>query len=430
MQETQIVIDYILILAFLTLYGTVTWSLLRYSTRESYRYWAIGWVIYSSGALLAVLNPSEGLIIFDALTLSTMYLGSTLILDGSRSRKLTRKRASIYLIGIMMLTGFVLVGIFLNLPFYLVFAPLGFHIAYVCLLSAKSAYEIQEPIGQPKYWLIFGLTTWGSSWLIFPAVGFISEIYSVFLIVQAVGVVVSGASLLTLFMRTVTRDLEKHHQVTQIMSGLVQHDIRNYIQVARLALDLTESPGLVNNHWIDVASDSLDDARKFVEEMREVTATLTRFKPEPKAMNLLTLVNSVKDRVIQEYSLTSEQIKIQISEDSTIITCRLSQELLWNICDNAFKHSSDTLNIVEIKSSGSQTKLEITDRGGGVSEEIKMFLNNTDSFSETVAPGLGLGLVIIHGLALMCKTQLYVDDIIEESEIVGTRFLLSFTSSN
>ncbi len=147
MQESQIVIDLILILSFLTLYGTVTWSLIRYSTRESYRYWAVGWVIYSFGALCVLLFPSEGLNPLDALTLAAMYVGATLISDGSHSKRLTRKRISIYLIGIIILTGFVAVGIFLNLPFYIVFSLPGFHIAYVCMHSAKTVYDIQEPIG-------------------------------------------------------------------------------------------------------------------------------------------------------------------------------------------------------------------------------------------------------------------------------------------
>jgi len=430
MQETQIVMDYIMLVAFATLYGTVTWSLIRYSTRERYRYWAIGWVIYSLAGLSGVLSPSEGLILFDAITLAGLYVGATLIIDGSRGKRLTKKRILIYLSGVIIITGFVVVGIFLNLPFYFIFALLGFHIAYVCILSAKIVYEIQEPLGQPKIWLIGGLTTCGLSWLIFPAVAVIPEIFSGFLIVQATSVIVTGASMVTLFMRTVTRDLEKQHQVTQITSGLVQHDIRNYIQVARLALDLTENQDLVNDHWIDVASDSLDDARKFVDEMREVTATMTRLEPKHEAQNLLAIMSSVEDRVIMEYSLTHEQIRLQISENTNILTCRLTKELLWNIFDNAFKHGSDRLNVVEIKSNSSQTKIEISDRGGGVSEEIKKFLNNSDSLSESVAPGLGLGLVLIHGLALMCKAKLYVDDVIEESTIVGTKYTLSFRTAN
>ena len=153
--------------------------------------------------------------------------------------------------------------------------------------------------------------------------------------------------MLTLFMRTVTRDLERQYQVTQIMSSIVQHDIRNYIQVARLALDLTDNVEFMNGHWINVASDSLNEAKEFVDDMRDVAARLTRFEPSPQPQRFLTFVNSIKDRVVQEYSLSSEQVHVKIGEDTIISTCRLSKELLWNIFDNAFKHSSDVLYIEE-----------------------------------------------------------------------------------
>ena len=74
MQELHLVLDYVLIIAFMTLYGMVTWSLLRYSNREMYRYWAIGWVIYSAGAFWGVLLSSEALVITDIFSLSKALL--------------------------------------------------------------------------------------------------------------------------------------------------------------------------------------------------------------------------------------------------------------------------------------------------------------------------------------------------------------------
>jgi len=429
MQEIQFVLDYILILAFITLYGTVTWSLIRYSTRESYRYWAVGWVVYTVGALQGVFMPSEGLVLTDAFSLVVMFIGSTIILDGSKCNKLTMRRAPVYLVGSIILVAYLIVGILLRIPFYVVFGFLGLYISYVFLLSAKTVYEIKESMGQPKLWLISGFTTWGVSWLLILTVGFIPEMYSIFIIVQAVGVLVSGASMLTLFMRTVTRDLERQYQVTQIMSSIVQHDIRNYIQVARLALDLTDNVEFMNGHLINVASDSLNEAKEFVDDMRDVAARLTRFEPSPQPQRFLTLVNPIKNRVVQEYSLSSEQVHVKIGEDTIISTCRLSKELLWNISDNAFKHSSDVLYIEEMESNTSETKLEISDRGGGISEKIKTFLNNPDSLSEPIAPGLGLGIVLIRGLSLMCRVQLYVDDVIEDSSIVGTKYTLIFRTA-
>lgn len=426
MQEIQFVIDHILIAAFFALYGTVTWSLIRYSTRETYRYWAIGWVIYTIGAFLGILLPSEGLVPIDIFSLIGLYVGATLLLDGSRGRKLTRRRITLYLIGIVLIGCSLIICILLSLPFYFVFGLLGFHISYVCFLSAKTVYEIIEPVGQPKLWLIGGLCTWGLSWLIFPIVSIIPEFYGTFLIIQAVGVVVSGSSMLTLFMRTVTKDLERQSQITQIVSGLVQHDIRNYIQVAKLALDLTENRGIENDYWIDVASSSLDDARTFVNEMREITSTLTRSKPKPEPIQLLELIDSVKGRVVKEYLIQSNQIQVEISEGTVIYACRLTKEMLWNIFDNAFKHNSDTLIVREIHTSNEHVTLKIRDRGGGMTEDIKSFLNDPNSISDRIAPGLGLGIILIRGLSLMCDTQLHVADAIEESNVVGTEYKLRF----
>jgi len=107
MQEIQFVLDYILILAFITLYGTVTWSLIRYSTRESYRYWAVGWVVYTVGALQGVFMPSEGLVLTDAFSLVVMFIGSTIILDGSKGKKLTMRRAPVYLVGSIILVAYL-----------------------------------------------------------------------------------------------------------------------------------------------------------------------------------------------------------------------------------------------------------------------------------------------------------------------------------
>jgi signal transduction histidine kinase len=230
-------------------------------------------------------------------------------------------------------------------------------------------------------------------------------------------------------MMTVTRDLERQYKVTQIMSSLVQHDIRNYIQVARLALDLTEDIGMVNGHWIDVAAESLEGARGFVDEMREIAISLTQTQIKPVPTQLLGLINSVKERVITEYSIDREQIEIQISEDTTVDACPLAKELLWNIFDNAFKHESTILRVNETHVSNPRVVLEISDRGGGLTDAIKDFLNNPNSLSGQVPSGMGLGVVLIQGLATMCSSNLHVQDFVEDSKVVGTAYTLTFRAS-
>jgi len=430
MQELQLILDSVMLVALVTLYGTVTWSLIRYSTREMYRFWAIGWVIYSIGAIMGVLLSSSALIITDVFAISGMFVGATLIQDGTRGRKISRKRIRVYATGVVLFFTWLIVGLLFSFPFYYVFIPLGLHIAYVCFLSAKTVYEMQEPMGQPKIWLLSGLITWGVSWILFPFLAPIPELYFVFMLIQAVGIVVSGASMLTLFMMTVTKDLERQYKVTQIMSSLVQHDIRNYIQVAKLALELTENSGMVDNHWIDVASASLEGARNFVDEMRNIAISLTQAQIESKPEQLLELVNSIKERVIKEYSIEPDQIKVQISEDITVDICSLAKELLWNIFDNAFKHDSEILLVNGSNASNPRVVLTISDRAGGLTSTIRDYLNNPNSLTEQVPSGLGLGIVLIQGLATMCRAGLHVEDYVEDSKSIGTTYILNFQGAH
>ena len=231
---------------------------------------------------------------------------------------------------------------------------------------------------------------------------------------------------MTLFIRTVNDDLQRQYKVTQIMSSLVQHDIRNYIQIAKLALELTENSGLTNNHWIGVASQSLDGARNFVDEMREMASSLSRFKSELKPMRLRALIDSIKQRVVSEYSIQPGQVKVEVSEDTTVLTCRLASELLWNIFDNAFKHGSESILIRETTMGIPKVILEISDRAGGLPEEIKKFLNGSKAITEKDAPGVGLGVILIHSLAQICKSQIQVEDIVEGATVIGTKFTLQY----
>jgi signal transduction histidine kinase len=395
-----------------------------------YRYWAIGWVIYTAGAFWGVLLSSSALVITDIFSLTGLYVGATLFVDGSKGKELTKKRTSIYILGTILFLSLLFIGLTFSWPFYLVFTPLGFHISYVCFMSAKTVYQIPSDIGQPRIWLLSGLMTWGLSWLSFPLIAIIPEYYLTFMVIQAVGVVVAGASMLTLFMRTVTGDLEKQYKVTQIMSSLVQHDIRNFIQVARLALELTESSGIENDHWVGVASSSLDGAREFVDEMREIASTLTLFKPKPEHTHLITLIDSVKQRVVAEYSIQSQQVEVDIPENTYVLACRLSKELLWNIFDNSFKHGSDSVYVHVSKIEKQQVILEISDRGGGLPDDIKSFLNNSFSTHEKIASGVGLGMILIHSLAQMCEAKIHVEDITEESRVIGTKYTVHLKVSN
>ncbi|MFW9805792.1 MAG: hypothetical protein ACFFFK_03610 [Candidatus Thorarchaeota archaeon] len=430
MQATDLVFDIVLLFTFITFYGTIAWGLIRYSKRQGYRLWAIGWLVYTLGALQGgFASTQSGLALIDIFAINTMFIGITLILDGIRTTELTRKRLQFYAAGIIFFSCLLLLGFVFSLGFQYVFIPLGFYVVYVCLSTARTVLGFESLGDTSNSWLVLGLLIWASSWLVVPFTIPAFQYFDLFVILQAVGVIITGSAMLTMFAGTVTKDLETQYHISQIISGLVQHDIRNYIQTARHALELTEGSDVVENHWIDIASNVLVDAGHFVDEMRDISTSIGQVKTVSEKTPLLIAVNKARERVTKEYSLSSEQIQVDVSPNLMIRNSRLVDELLWNIFDNAFKHGSPSLSVLVRGPDTNGIELEICDRGSGLSEKIKTFLNSPNSISQPEQPVVGLGVLLIRGIASLLEIQLIVSDNIGDISVPGTMYRLRFNGN-
>ncbi|MGY5855646.1 MAG: ATP-binding protein [Candidatus Thorarchaeota archaeon] len=431
MQTTDLVLDLILLSAIITFYGTVAWGLIRYSKRQGYRLWAIGWLVYTIGAFQGgFMSTATGLAPQDIIAISLMFIGGSLILDGIRATELTKKRLQNLAIGVILFSCFFLLGLVFNLGFQFIFMPLGFYIVYVCIASSRTVIGFESVGDISNWWLIIGFLIWATSWLIAPLTIFNFDIFHFFIFLQALGVIITGSSMLTLFTRTVTKDLETQYQISQIISGLVQHDIRNYIQTASHALELTEGENLVENHWINIASDVLVDAGHFVDEMRDISVSISQAKSPSEKVPLTDIVGRAKDRVVKEYKLNDEQVQVQIPADASIKNSRLIDELLWNIFDNAFKHGSPSILVQAKASDSNEVELEISDRGSGLPRNIKSFLNSTDALSKPDKPLVGLGVLLIRGISSLCNIHLIVSDNVEDISVIGTTYNLKFNGTH
>ncbi|MHA2425999.1 MAG: hypothetical protein ACXAEF_14505, partial [Candidatus Thorarchaeota archaeon] len=138
MQATDLVLDMVLLFAFIAFYGTVAWGLIRYSNRQGYRLWAIGWLVYTIGALQGgFASSATGLAPQDLIAINSMFIGGSLILDGIRATELTKKRLQNYAIGVAFFSCLLLLGLFYDIGYQIIFMPLGFYIIYVCIVSSR-----------------------------------------------------------------------------------------------------------------------------------------------------------------------------------------------------------------------------------------------------------------------------------------------------
>jgi signal transduction histidine kinase len=425
MQATDFVFDMVLLFAFISFYGTITWGLIRYSKRQGYRIWAAGWLVYTIGALQGgFASTLEGLSPLDIIAINAMFIGGTLILDGIRATDLTKKRLQTYAIGVVFFSCLLAVGVIFKIGFQYVFMPLGFYIIYVCVISSRTILSFEKIGDVSNWWLIIGFLTWAGSWILclFTIIDF--SLFQFFILLQALGVIIAGSSMLTLFTRTVTKDLEAQYQISQVISGLVQHDIRNYIQTARHALELTERSDMIEDHWINIATQVLVDAGHFVDEMRDISVSISRVKTPSESILLTEVVEKAKERVMNEYKLSEDQVQVQIPGQIMVENSRLIDELLWNLFDNAFKHGSPSLSVHGRDSDSNGIELVISDRGKGLPENIKAFLNSSDGLANPDKPVVGLGVLLIKGITSLCGIPLVVSDNVEDINVTGTKYHL------
>jgi K+-sensing histidine kinase KdpD len=243
----------------------------------------------------------------------------------------------------------------------------------------------------------------------------------------SIGVMATGAGLLSFFIKKTTENLDTQYQISHLLRSILNHDIRNYVGSLSSSIDQAIASDEDREMWLELASEIITAMMDFVENMRYLTSTITRVEAEDTPMNLARILEGVSERVIREYNLKPERIVVEVDKDVHILTCGLVKEMFWNIFDNAFKHGTQNLTVRAIRKSEEDVIVQILDTAGGIPTEILDFLNHPQAFSSQSAPGVGLGIILIRSLAALCGIPMKVEDIVDDDEqVVGSLYQLQF----
>jgi two-component sensor histidine kinase len=419
----------VLVQVLLTFLIVISLGLFRFASGTRYKSWSIGWTIYTIAAVSTVFSVESGLVMSDAITTAGMMVGTMALIDGSNEKSRQGKELVIY--PVLALIGFILVpiGIFLNLVYGFIFTPIGFFTTYACWLSVVKLRASLRTKNIDYHSLIAGLSLWGFSTLLFP-INIWVEIIDIQVIVITAGLTITGAAMLTFLFETKTEDLRTQYAISQLMSGILNHDMRNYVGSLSESVEQALIPDSDREFWLELMSEITQSMTGFIADIRQITSSLSRFELESKPIQLRPILDEVKTRVEREYDLDPTQINIDILDEEMVMTSGIVRELLWNIMDNAFKQNSHTLEISAIESKKKLLVLEISDDAGGMRKTMYDFLNDVNALNSPAAPGTGLGLILICGLSQLCKVSLNVRDCIKESKVVGTTFTLQFDRAN
>jgi signal transduction histidine kinase len=419
----------VLLLTFLSFVLLVSFSLFRFARLVRYKAWSIGWTLFTVAGSVGILSPGIGLVPTDILTNAGMLLGSMLLIDSNQER--FRKGRELLLYPFSVLIGVLLVvfGFIYQLPYGLVFGPVGVFTAYACWKMVRKIQKIAMVKRLDYYCSIGGHILWGFAAAIFPITIWISilDVVSFFF---AIGLIMAGGAMLTFLIGNTTENLETQHAISQLMSSILNHDMRNYIGSLNESAEQALKSESDKEFWLDLILEITATMGRFIDEMRSINASLTRFEAISSPINLRQILEGIITRVSREYNLKPDQIILNISEAEIVMTSGIVRELFWNIIDNAFKHGSSVVKISELESGNDGLVIEIIDEAGGMSEEMYTFLNSPESLASSSAPGMGLGLILIRGLSLLCKVSLHAQERVTDSNIIGTVYTVGFERWN
>jgi signal transduction histidine kinase len=411
-----------ILIAFLCI---VAFGLYRFSKGLTYRLWSIAWILFSVSVTIGLLTTGEGLVMTDAFATAGMLVAALLLVDGARSTK--RQGIDVLIYPTVYITGFAIVpfGILLNIYYGIVFTPITTFTTYACWLSAKKFRENARTRDFDYWTLVIGLVLWGFFMLLF-SVNLFIDVLALQLILTTTALIMTGAGMLNVFIRETTENLKIQYAITQLISGILNHDIRNYVGTLQEAIEQMQTSSTDQKFWLDLSSEAISSMARFIADMRYISAGISRFEADKSPIAIYELLNDVKTRVLREYNLSEEAILIEVDDDVFVLTNSIVNEMFWNIIDNAFKHGCKNLRIQETSLIGNQVTLEIIDDAGGLPTTVIDFLNNSEALSSSAAPGMGLGIILITGLSVLCGVKMNVKNISLADQSSGCIFTLDF----
>ena len=252
-------------------------------------------------------------------------------------------------------------------------------------------------------------------WLLNPEKSFEADIHlhRFSMHVRAMPMVQEDGKLLMLFLRSL-REIAAEAMATKLASlgqltANLAHEIRNPMSAIRHANDLLqegiEDPVSKKLHGI------IDGNIRRIDKMLEDISTLNKKDNLGReSINLMKFWLAFK----QEFTLNNPSsvgcIKMKMQGKNLTVTADPMhvQQIMWNLCNNAWRHStkgSDAIQ-VSIKPSGKlNVSIVVSDDGPGAAPEIRNQL--FEPFFTTEKGGTGLGLYVARELAHANLGQLH-----------------------
>lgn len=215
--------------------------------------------------------------------------------------------------------------------------------------------------------------------------------------------------------------------------ALVSHELRTPLNVVIGALDLLREQGQVASDMVSIASDSGQQLVAMVDQILDLSELGGELKASSEdVVSISAMADGLHRQLRRRFAQHAERLRLgldKLSEDTWIMDARRLRLVLWQLIENAIKHTDGDveLRIEQLIRTPDNTALSfhVIDNGdglgGGELEHAKQLFAKAEAGASAPTGGLGLGLALAGQLVTAMggelKTQL----------IDGQHHAMSFT---
>lgn len=222
----------------------------------------------------------------------------------------------------------------------------------------------------------------------------------------------------------------------ELYLDLLSHDVNNLNAGAKGYLELLLKKGGLDEKALRLARSSralLDDIARLVENVR----TLQKAEEQAVQRTVLDVGRMIEEVTSTYRNDPSSQVRIsfQPGERALVSANALLKDVFDNLVGNAIKHSSGPVDIDIIVGRYAEegkefVRVDITDTGPGIPDDVKRTLFNRMQRGSTVASGHGLGLYLARTVLEMFGGRIWADDRVPGDHAQGARFVVLIPAAN
>jgi signal transduction histidine kinase len=223
------------------------------------------------------------------------------------------------------------------------------------------------------------------------------------------------------------QEAKRSARQTELLLDLLFHDVRNFINTTRTALELLEidsSNADTREEHIAIALDQTDGVTNLLARVKGIISK--KELGELASVNLIEALRESISTVMSQYGEDILEIGLKDElEDGTpfVIADQLLSEVFVNILTNAVKYTEDETKWIDIdwnrwNVNPSFVVISFSDRGKGIPEHLKSKVFGR--FALESSTGMGLGLNVILRLVEQYAGYLWFEDRVEGDHSQGT----------